>query len=377
MYFSVKFVRNLTNDIKNTSMSAKLRTQKTKAGDYSVYLDFYQKGEKRIREFLNLRVSKPYHNGSKRIEAKDKEIWSLAEKIRDQRVLDFKAVSYNIVNFTKGKASAIPYLIEKANSKGHDLYVNAMQSFIKFVGLKISFNQITKEVINDYIQFLQNERQVHDNTVNHYIRALSHLWKFALKDNIIAHNPFATEDLVKPKKVETKRDFLNIDEVRKFAQCTTGNQTVKNAFLFACFTGLRVSDIRKLQWTEIKKDENGNHFIDYRQKKNTKNEILPLSSSAVKILNELPKQNEFVFYNLPTVTSISKNLKSIARLIGLDKDLHFHVSRHTFATLALTDDIDIFTVSKLMGHSKVSTTQIYAKLIDEKKREAMDKMPEL
>ena len=377
MFIFVKFVFNLTNDKNHKYMSAKLRTQKTKAGDYSIYIDVYQKGQKRVRESLNLRVSKPYDSSSKRIESKDKETWTLAEKILEQRNLDLKAVQYNITNFTKGKASAFPYLMEKALTKNHDLYPNAVKSFFRFIGERTSFNKINSEMVNEFIEFLQKEKMVHDNTVRHYIRALTHLWKFALKDKFISHNPFDLGEINKPKEVESKREFLNIEEIRKISQCEQGNQVVKRAFLFACFTGLRISDVRKLQWKEIRQDENGDFYIDYRQQKTASLENLPLSSSAIKILNEIPKENDYIFYNLPTKTAISKTLQAIAKYAGIDKHIHFHVSRHTFATLAITYDNDIYTVSKLLGHKKVATTQIYAKIVDEKKREAVNKLPEL
>lgn len=157
------------------------------------------------------------------------------------------------------------------------------------------------------------------------------------------------------------------------------NSEVKRAFLFACYTGLRFSDLKKLTWGKIQ-PENGRHKLQYRQKKTGGFEYFPLSETANKLLkddsNIINFPNKQVF-KLPVLRYYNYVLKQWAKKAGIGKHLSSHVARHTFATLALTNGVDLYTVSKLLGHRDIAATQIYAKIIDKKKEEAVDMLPPL
>jgi integrase len=152
-------------------------------------------------------------------------------------------------------------------------------------------------------------------------------------------------------------------------------QIVKNAFLFSCFSGLRYSDITALTWGQLQTDNEGKTVIRYVQQKTNKPENLQLSSEALKFL---PEKNDAksadTIFNLPANNYTNFVLAGWTLAAGINKRVTFHVSRHTNATLLLSLDVPIETVSKLLGHSDIQTTQIYAKVIDKSKRAAVSKL---
>jgi integrase len=171
---------------------------------------------------------------------------------------------------------------------------------------------------------------------------------------------------------DTKREFLTVEELEKLSKNGYHIKEIQNAFLFSCFTGFRISDIKNLTWRNIKKD-----YIEIKQKKTEDNIRVKLSDSAKKILKyQLPVNHKSdKIFTLPKENAINKHINLWMQQNNIDKHITFHCARHTFATLCLTYDIDIYTLSKLLGHKDIKNTQIYAKLIDKKKDEAIDKLP--
>ena len=152
--------------------------------------------------------------------------------------------------------------------------------------------------------------------------------------------------------------------------------TEVSTYLFACFVGLRYSDIQKLVWGDLATDEQGNTRIigETKKTKTAFNNLVPLS--ALQFLPARGKDFEPVF-NLPGNVFTNRKLSEWAKAAGIDKKITFHTARHTFATLLLTKGADLYTVSKLLGHSNISTTQIYAKVIDKKRDEAASLLNEV
>jgi len=176
------------------------------------------------------------------------------------------------------------------------------------------------------------------------------------------------------KKPETKREYLTIQEVKKLYKTKCSNQEVKDAFIFSCFTGLRYSDVINLTWNNISNDK-----IEFKQRKTGGVEYLPISQTAKDILvkRQKGKNKSKLIFNVPTKVGIFKHIKNWVKDAGIKKRVSFHTARHTFATMTLTQGVDLYTVSKLLGHKDISTTQVYAKIIDSKKDEAVHKLPHL
>lgn len=173
-----------------------------------------------------------------------------------------------------------------------------------------------------------------------------------------------------PPTVAGERCYLTIEEIRTLAD-TPCEPRIAYPFLFACFTGLRLSDVRNLKWSDIR-----NGVIFLRQRKTGEFVQVPVGKNASKFLRDNDSEN--VFHDFPSCEVwFTQKLKDWVAKAGIKKNVSFHVARHTFATLALGNGADLFTVSKLLGHTKITTTQIYAKVLDEGRRKAVDAIPEL
>ena len=149
---------------------------------------------------------------------------------------------------------------------------------------------------------------------------------------------------------------------------------MKTAFIFSCLTGLRWSDINKLLWSEVQHSNDNGYYIRFRQKKTKGAETLPISEQAFGLLGERQAPEERVFKGLKYSAWHNLKLQQWMMKAGISKTITFHCARHTYATLQLTAGTDIYTVSKLLGHKELKTTQVYAKIIDEKKQEAANKI---
>ena len=168
-----------------------------------------------------------------------------------------------------------------------------------------------------------------------------------------------------------RREYLSLEELNILAK-TPCDDILKRAALFSALTGMRHSDIQKLKWSEVE-EYNGGYRLNFTQQKTKGVEYMPISPQAYKLCGERKKDGELlVFAGLPDPSWISRPLERWVKASGITKHITFHCFRHTYATLQLANGTDIYTVSKMLGHTNVKTTQIYAKVIDKKKDEATE-----
>ena len=168
-----------------------------------------------------------------------------------------------------------------------------------------------------------------------------------------------------------RREYLSLEELNILAK-TPCDDILKRAALFSALTGMRHSDIQKLKWSEVE-EYNGGYRLNFTQQKTKGVEYMPISPQAYKLCGERKNDGElFVLAGLPDPSWISKPLERWVKASGITKHITFHCFRHTYATLQLANGTDIYTVSKMLGHTNVKTTQIYAKVIDKKKDEATE-----
>nr|WP_262494703.1 site-specific integrase [Flavobacterium davisii] len=192
---------------------------------------------------------------------------------------------------------------------------------------------------------------------------------------MIAENPINRVKGIKEK--ESNRQYLTLDELQKLVKTDCDYPIMKDAFIFSSLTGLRFSDIKLLKWKNITYDSQNGYIIKFTQQKTKGVENLPISEQAIRIIGERKHDDEFVFSNLIYSAYHNKILHRWIEKAGIDKHITFHCGRHSFATLQLTMNTDIYTVSKLLGHRHLKTTEIYAKVIDKKKINAVANMPDL
>ena len=169
--------------------------------------------------------------------------------------------------------------------------------------------------------------------------------------------------------VESRREYLTIEELNKLAATPCEYPMLKKAAFFSALTGLRHSDIRKMTWKELSVE--GDHYrINFTQRKTGGVEYMPISEQAYLICGEPAEPDRLVFEGLQDPSWINRPVKKWIEAAGIKKHITFHCFRHSYATNQLTEGTDLYTVSKMLGHTNIRTTQIYAKVVDSKKEEA-------
>lgn len=245
----------------------------------------------------------------------------------------------------------------------------------------VRLSEIDKQFCLDLIDWLRNTykhrrtgKLVSARTGDTYCQTFRTALNEAVREGLISRNPWnLLETVEKIKKPDSKREYLTIDEVKRMAETPCPNPLVKKAYLFSCFTGLRISDVRGLKWKDISVD-NGQTYISVVMQKTNAPVYIPLSKQAMKWMPEKTDvaTDSHVFDALVNLDNVNESLKKWAKAAGVNKHFSYHTSRHTFATMMLTLGADLYTTSKLLGHSNVKTTQIYAKIVDSKKVEAVN-----
>lgn len=348
----------------------KLRSKKLKGGGCSLYLDIHDRGKRRI-EYLRLYLEE---ETDKEAEARNAKTLEYAESVRALRVVELRNNTYGFARDSGERVDFMKYIWGMIEKKPDTVRQNLRSAALKiqeFAGNSFRVGEITKRWVELFVRFLELGG-LKPNTAHLYYERTREMLGWAVRDGLIRSNP--ADGVKAPQKEESRREFLTLEELRRLAD-TPCRQDVARPFLFSCLSGLRHSDISAISWAEVQQSENCARVV-FRQKKTGHLEYLDLSEQAVSLMGERGRPSEKIF-KMPHFTTINKALKAWAIRAGIDKHITFHCGRHTFATLQLTLDTDIYTVSKLLGHRNVRTTQIYARVIDQKKREAVDKIPNI
>jgi integrase len=393
-----------------------LRKKPISGNRESLYLDFYppipnpKTGEPTRREFLGIYVPNPIKHkkrkdkkGSEKlipvydnnpiqnqlIEIFIKDELQRAETIRQTRENELKKPEIYAV-FEKeqlrikeqGEQSFVAYfksLADKRKSSNHDNWVSAYNYLVEFTKGNLRFVDLNEKFFNDFKDYLlttksnkSNKVTLAQNSAVSYFNKLKATLKQAYKDGYLLRD--LNRDVKPIKQAETRRNFLTIEELNSLVRTECNNPLLKRAALFSALTGLRFSDIKNLVWGEIEFVENDGYVIRFTQQKTKGVEDLQISEQAYNLLGERKEPADKVFEGLTYSAHENKNLAKWIGLAGIAKDITFHCFRHTFATLQLSKGTDIYTVSKMLGHRDLKTTQIYAKIIDQTKREAADKI---
>jgi integrase/recombinase XerD len=374
-------------------MKVHLRKRKqTQTGNISLYLEIYKGAtttpegkvkNQRDYEYLNLYlIDKPKNPIDKH---NNKETLHLAESIKAKRELEIKNGLYGFASEFKQSANFIDYFKDQMEKRKQSLgnygnWSSTLKHLTKFAGKKVSFREIDQTFCENFRDYLKNtaktksRQPLSSSSVSSYFNKFKACLKEAVKKKIILSYPAL--DVTNPKVIENKREYLTIEELKAIVKAECRYDVLKRAFIFSCLTGLRWSDINNLKWSEVQNTSDG-WRITFHQQKTKGLQYLDMSEQARGYLGEQGNQNEKVFVGLKYSSYMNVELSKWMMRASITKNITFHCARHTFAVLQLTLGTEIFTLSKLLGHSELKTTQIYAKIIDEKKRDAINKIPNI
>ena len=368
----------------------RLRQRKTASGNISLYLDIYLNG-KRTYEFLKMHLI-PERTRADR--ERNRETLKLADAIRAKRVVELRNGQFGFQNRPSASIRFFDYYREMCEKRlGEESRGNWGNWFSCLHHLKkyekretITLGEITPEWVQGFEDYLENDavawghdfrKRIKDkplarNSKLSYFNKLRACLNQAYEEQIIPTNPLRGIEGFKPE--EGTRMYLTLDEVRKLAKTECEYPQIKAAFLFSCLTGLRRSDVLRLTWGDIHKQGDFTRII-FRQKKTSGQEYLDISPQAAELMGERGLPDEHVFTDIHSPSCTNNTLKLWVARAGINKTITFHCARHTFATLMLDIGTDIYTVSKLLGHRDLSTTQIYAKVMDKNKQAAVASIP--
>jgi site-specific recombinase XerD len=346
-------------------MSVKVREKRGK-----LYLDIYQRG-KRTWESLHLTLTKD--------KMQDKELWRVAEIIRSKRETQILTGAWDIHNPDAGKISLVGYLKECSKNYKNPSPVNCCINYIKeFHGGSIQLVQVTTKWVDEFQKFLLKKDNLSQSSAEYYSRILRSALRRAVKNDLIVKNPALNVEAISAP--EPEMIFLNIDELKALADVGFDDEyskEIRRAFLFGCYTGLRISDIESLTWGKIQ--TNPMQIIKSQYK--TKTPVyIPLHKSAQTFIidDKDHEPNEKVF-DLATHNRRTSYdyLKKWAEKAKLKKTIGWHTARRTFATMALEHGADIYTVANLLGHKGIKNVTKYAKVTDKLIRSAVNALPEI
>lgn len=240
----------------------------------------------------------------------------------------------------------------------------------------IDIEKIDHAFITEYEFYLRTERKCANNTAVKYIKNFHKIINICLANGWLTKDPFAN---YKAKVKEVVREFLTEQEIQSLMEkefVSERLELVRDIFVFSCFTGLAYIDVKQLTQDNIVLGIDGDKWINKNRQKTDTNSKIPLLPTAQYILDKYENHPVCVSEDklLPIFSNQKMNayLKEIATVCGINKELTFHIARHTFATtVTLSNGVPIETVSKMLGHTNLKTTQHYAKILDKKISEDM------
>ncbi len=262
----------------------------------------------------------------------------------------------------------------KANTlKGYKSSVIHLTAYLEkdYKNRDIDIRKIDHAFITGYEFYLRTEKEISEVSVAKYMKHFRKIVNLCLAHRWREYNPFV---FYKNKAKAKDKEFLYKSELNKIANKEFGIERldrVKDIFLFSCYTGLSYADVKKLTRSEIKKGNDGKLWIFTNREKNEIASNVPLLAIPKKLMDKYQDHPDCKLKGmvLPVLSNQKMNsyLKEIADQCGINKTLTFHIARHTFATtVTLSNNVPIETVSKMLGHKDLKTTQHYAKVLDAK-----------
>ncbi|UOE52460.1 site-specific integrase [Mucilaginibacter sp. SMC90] len=266
-------------------------------------------------------------------------------------------------------------------------YRTSLKHTADFIKWKYNVNDIDiRDIDHDFVVsydfYLRSVRKCGNNSAVKYLKNFKKIVRICIASGWLKSDPFIN---YKAKVKVVDRVFLNNEELKRMAVkefVTERLGQIRDIFLFSCFTGLAYADVYKLRGTEIIAGPDGEKWINTKRQKTAISTRVPLLPPAVAILNKYSDspvcEHSGKAFPVSTNQKMNAYLKEIADICGISKKLTFHIARHTFATtVTLSNGVPIESVSKMLGHTNIKTTQHYAKILDLKVGQDMSKIRQL
>lgn len=360
--------------MRNTCTKVTLRQRLYDSGRISLYLDYYsairnpETMQMTRRVYLDIYLYAHPKNEMER--SFNNDMLNKAEAIRCIRVQSLINEEFGFLDRTKMKTDFLAYFLKLCRKKDQKWRI-VYQHFYNYVQGHCTFGDVTIELCQGFREYLLNAKQlkrkgkVSVNSASGYFSTFRGLLKIAYRDKWLRENINDFLDKIEAKEV--KKEYLTLDEVKLLAQTPCEHDVLKRASLFSCLTGLRISDILNLCWEDFELAPDQGYCIRIKTQKTLTEATLSISYEAYELCGE-PSSGK-VFSGLQR-SMINYSLKKWFKQAGITKHITFHCFRHSYAVI----QTDIYTVSKMLTHKNVSTTQIYADLVNSKKRETANKI---
>ena len=374
-------------------MKVHLRQRKySKRGEISLYLEIYKgtvKTEdgktKAIRDYEYLDLYLKDNPQTKQERQTNKETLELAKSIKAKRELEIKNGQYGFKRSGSSNADFMEFFRglrdqREGNENTYNNWDSTYKHFKEFIGSEsLPFRRVDEKLCKEFMEYLINVKKTDGKplataSVSSYYTKFRSALKTAVKKRYLSHNP--ASDVEAPTVKTPKREHLTVEELKAVSKAECRYPVLKNAFLFACLTGLRWSDVQKLVWSEIEQTEDGWKVV-FHQKKTDGLQYIEIPDNAKQYLGVPKAPDARVFKGLKYSSYMNVALQRWMMDAGITKNITFHCARHTYAILQLQHGADIYTVSKLLGHKNLKTTQIYADIVDQKRKEAVNRLNQI
>lgn len=374
-------------------MQISLKRKKLKNDKFSLYIEYYKgsqldKDGKRIhnRDFEYLKLY-PHQNPKTASEKKEnKEIEVLSEQILSIRKAEFFQGRFDIKNTAKSKRRFLDFFVEKAEEKinspkNYGNWTATLVHLKQCISPNLQFEEIDENFIKKVRNYFDTEAKTKSDTLLSLNSKYSYFNKFkaclraAFDEGYLSINYASKAKSF--EQAESQREYLTYKELQALANTNCKYSVLKRAFIFSCLTGLRWSDINTMTWSEVRDEDNGISRVNFRQEKTDGVEYLYISEQSRELLGERQHPSERVFKGLKYGAVYNNEIVRWCNRAGISKHITFHSARHTNAVLLLENGADIYTVSKRLGHREIRTTTIYAKIVDQKMKEAASLIPEI
>lgn len=364
-------------------MKITVRTREMQNGKSNLYLDKYfgivnGKVKRKTESLKGLWIYTKPKSATER--SHNKEQAKLAEKIAIKLQNDINHNNYGFVNESNFKANFIDFFLMLADSKQNQNnegnWKSAYKFLLQYAGNYVAFKDLNIEFVDGFKNYLQNKafkkngEKISINTQVSYFRKLKAAFKEAVRKGYLTINHATNVEGIKEE--ETNREYLTKEEFEKLAKTPLNPDVLRRAFIFSTLTGLRFGDVKKLTWDKIEEYKPNKFRLKFRQQKTKGLQYIVLHQQAVEQMGSFKSSNEIIFENLKYD---NEKMKIWAANAGIDKNLSYHVSRHTAATLLMTYGVDLYVIKEILGHKHIHTTEIYTKIVDERKEGAIDKLP--